>query len=481
MLFEKVKVSLRDTCLIQPQDKLVVGVSGGADSMALLDLLVRCNYKPLVAHFNHQLRPAAAQDAEFVRRRVSEYGLPFVLGSADVGALAQASGQGIEEAARGARYRFLFATAEEQGAAALAVAHQADDQVETVLMNLLRGSGLNGLSGMRFRSSSAFHDSIPLVRPLLGCWREDILAYCRENELAHVEDESNQDSSYRRNRVRLELLPMLESYNPQVKPALQRMASLLADDADFIQEATSEAVAKVRLQSRAGYAALDLNEFGQLSPSLQRNLIRFILRGAFPSESDLGALHFELAREILARETDTLNLQLNDSILVRVENERGVLMQPEDADKASIEWPNLENAININVEPGITMLSQGLELAVEIVDMETLGEAYLHNEDNFSTFLDVDKLAAELKVRTWNDGDRYQPLGMEKGEQILSDFWVNHKVPLRAKRHWPLFFSGDVLVWVPGFPPSQQTCLTAETRRVLKLRLYRVEDQSSVK
>ena len=205
--------------------------------MALLDVVVRCGYKPLVAHFNHQLRGDAARDADFVRQRSEDYGLEFVLGSADVAAQASENGQGIEEAARGARYQFMFALAQERGAAALAVAHQADDQVETVLLNLLRGSGLKGLGGMRFRSFSPFNETIPLIRPLLSCWREEITAYCGEHGLSYVTDATNQDSTYRRNRVRLELLPELESYNPQIKRTLYRMADLLAEDMEFIDEA----------------------------------------------------------------------------------------------------------------------------------------------------------------------------------------------------------------------------------------------------
>ena len=480
MLLEKVQASLQNSCLVDPQDTLLVGVSGGADSMTLLDLLVHSGYKPLVAHFNHQLRPQSGQDAEFVRRRAGEYGLEFVLGSADVGAQARASGQGIEEAAREARYRFMFTLAEQRGAAALAVAHQADDQVETVLMNLLRGSGLKGLGGMRYRSFSPFQASIPLVRPLLGCWRDEILAYCQEQDLYFVTDASNQDSVYRRNRIRLELLPELESYNPQVKQALFRMADLLAEDMDLIDDAVQEAAVQTGLQVRENFAALQLTEFRRLSSAAQRGLIRKILREAFPRENDLGAQQIEQARRCLNRETESLNAQLNDVILVRVENERGLFMPAVQADLPDPTWPCLAGELRLPAAAGTTALAAGWKIRLELIFTETLGDVYLKNDDNFCAYLAVEKLNPELQLRTWREGDRYQPLGMTCGQQKVSDFWINNKVPLRAKGHWPLLFSGDLLVWIPGFPPAEAMRVTAQTRQILKISVYRQASYSSV-
>jgi tRNA(Ile)-lysidine synthase len=447
--------------------------------MVLLDILVQCGYEPVVAHFNHQLRSSASSDADFVRRRAGEYGLAFMYGSADVGMQAQASGQGIEEAARNARYRFLFATAEEQGAAALAVAHQADDQVETVLLNLLRGSGLKGLGGMRMRSQSPFHVHIPLVRPLLNCWRTDILTYAQERELPYMNDESNQDNTYRRNRVRLELLPELESYNPQIKHAIHQMADLLAGDMEFIDTACLEAARQVNLQSREGYAELDLREFKQLSAAVQRGLIRKVLAEAFPREGDLGAIHFELARCCLTHELESLNVQLNNNVLVRVENERGVFMDTEAARQPAAEWPCIEQEIHLPAVATTIELSLGWVLSAEIIDKEILGDVYRSNADDFSAYLAMEKLTPELHLRTWQTGDRYQPMGMQGREQKLSDFWINHKVPLRAKGHWPLLFSGGNLIWIPGFPPSQLAKVTDETHAILYLRVYKREDHSS--
>ncbi len=473
MLLEKVQATLRNSCFIGPQDTMLIGVSGGADSMALLDVVVRCGYKPLVAHFNHQLRGDAARDADFVRQRSEDYGLEFVLGSTDVAAQASENGQGIEEAARGARYQFMFALAQERGAAALAVAHQADDQVETVLLNLLRGSGLKGLGGMRFRSFSPFNETIPLIRPLLSCWREEITAYCGEHGLSYVTDATNQDSTYRRNRVRLELLPELESYNPQIKRTLYRMADLLAEDMEFIDEAVGAAARQTGLECRANYASLDLDEFKRLSVAEQRGLVRRIISDTFPQAVDLGAQHFEQARRCLTRAMDSLGVQLNDLILVRVENDKGVFITSAAAELPTPEWPCIAGETRLPTRKGSTALAEGWKMKMEIIDREVLGDGYLKNADNFCAYAALEKLEPELLLRTWRDGDRYQPLGRTDGQQKVSDLWINNKVPLRAKGHWPLLFSGDRLVWIPGFPPAEVVRITAQTQQIVKICVYR--------
>jgi tRNA(Ile)-lysidine synthase len=247
MLLEKVKAKLQNDCNLLPQEKIIAGISGGVDSMVLLDILVKCGFRPVVAHFNHQLRPAAGKDAEFVQQAAERYKLDFVLASADILAQAEQRGESLEEAARNGRYRFLFRTAEENKAAAVVVAHQADDQVETILMNLLRGSGLNGLAGMQAWSISAYHPEIPLVRPLLDCWRMEINDYCREERLDYVVDETNQDAAYRRNRIRLELIPQLQGYNPDIKNSLLRLSKLAAADMELLDSLLQDALAQCKI------------------------------------------------------------------------------------------------------------------------------------------------------------------------------------------------------------------------------------------
>jgi len=202
---------------------IIVGVSGGADSLCLLGTLHEAGYSLIVAHFDHQLRPDSAEGAKFVQQIAEKYNLHFVSASDDVAAYAKAEKQTTEEAARNLRYRFLFAQARKYNAQAVAVGHTADDQVETVLMHFLRGAGLSGLKGIQPRTIlPAFDLEIPLVRPILDFWRDDTVAYCVAHNLTPHEDPSNASDDFFRNRLRHNLIPELEKYNPRFRETLQR-------------------------------------------------------------------------------------------------------------------------------------------------------------------------------------------------------------------------------------------------------------------
>jgi len=441
--------------------------------MALLDILVKCGYRPLVAHFNHQIRPSASKDAGFTRQAADRYELEFIFGSEDIPALAERYGETLEEAARNGRYRFLFKIAGEQNAVAVMTAHQADDQVETILMNLLRGAGLTGIGGMRARTISAYHAEIPLVRPLLDCWREEILEYCRFEGLAFVDDETNQDTTYRRNRIRLELIPELQTYNPNIKDELTRMGRLAGADKDLLDGILWDALRQCSLKLERGYAEIALDPFKKLPEALQRYLIRHCLKTCFPEVSDLGSLHFEKACRLFNRKLASLNLNLNDRIVLRVEGGKGVLMSASQAEAPAAEWPQITAEMNLPIQPGEIDLAAGWKMKLAFLTREECGEAHCHNKDNFQAYLDVVKLGAGLFLRTWQAGDRYQPLGMGSESVKLSDFWIDHKVPLRAKKYWPLLFSGVSLVWIPGFQPAEIAKITAETREILHLVVFR--------
>ena len=390
MLLENVKAKLQGECNLSSGDCIVAAVSGGTDSMALLYLLVRCGYRPVVAHFNHHLRPSAEQDAEFVRLATVHYGLDYVIGGGDVKVQASQAGETLEEAARNARYRFLFSIADERSAAAVVTAHQADDQVETVLMNLLRGSGLNGLGGMRVRSITAYHAEIPLVRPLLDYWRKEILDYCRVEHLEFVTDETNQDMTYRRNRIRLELIPELESYNPQIKSSLLKMSQLAAADREMLDDLLQKALGQCTLKVDRAYAEIALDQFRELSLAMQRYLVRYYLDTCFPEEKDLGSRQIEDARRLFTRELKSHNMQLNDHILLRVEGRKGLFMEASSVHTPSEEWPYIFNEKEIRLETGMIDLGGRWKLKLTLLTPEECGDRYLKNEDHFQAFLNMD-------------------------------------------------------------------------------------------
>ncbi|MBZ0278007.1 MAG: tRNA lysidine(34) synthetase TilS, partial [Anaerolineae bacterium] len=236
-MYQKFFQTIQKHNLIPPHTMIVVAVSGGADSLALLHLLrdirkrLRCDLH--VATLDHGLRgEAGAADARFVAETAASWGLPVTVGQVSVPALMSQTGQGLEAAARRARYAFLAQTAQTTGAAVIASAHHADDQAETILLHLLRGAGLNGLRGMAYRAPVPGYPHLTLIRPLLNVTRTEIDSYCREHGLVPREDASNQDVAMLRNRIRAEVLPRLRTINPQIAQALISLADNAAVDQD---------------------------------------------------------------------------------------------------------------------------------------------------------------------------------------------------------------------------------------------------------
>ena len=240
-MLEHVRQVIQKFQLITQEQTLVIGVSGGTDSLALLHVLnqlaPRLGIVIHAATLDHQLRGAeSAGDVQFVEQVCHEWNIAVTVGRTNVIELAQHQQLGIEAAARLARYDFLAQVAHNLGASTIAVAHHEDDQAETVLMHLLRGAGVHGLSGMALRSLVPNHTDLKLIRPLLSVSRQEIEAYCVEHNLEPRHDSTNSDTSLLRNAIRLEMLPILQRYTPQVKPALARWAEIAAVEDEYLQQ-----------------------------------------------------------------------------------------------------------------------------------------------------------------------------------------------------------------------------------------------------
>jgi tRNA(Ile)-lysidine synthase len=273
---------------------LVVGLSGGADSVALTDALAslrrRRGFRLVAAHLDHGLRPGSAADAEFCAELCRSLDVPFRRGEADVRARAARERGGLEQAARGERYAFLRRVRDEEAAAAIAVAHTRDDQAETLLLRLLRGAGATGLAGMRPCKDD-------LLRPLLAVSREQVLAHLGERGLAWCEDPSNADPAHRRNRVRHELLPYLEQrFNPGIRAALARTAGLLADEAAHVRE-EADALLTVAAREDVGSIVLLRAPLAEAPTAIARVAIRQALARA-GGLALVGAFHVEHVLEL---------------------------------------------------------------------------------------------------------------------------------------------------------------------------------------
>src|SRR6266508_1776558 len=269
-MLENIQSILRDQCGLIREAPILVGVSGGPDSLCLMSVLRKAGYHTIVAHFNHKLRPDSDTDANIVEQTAARRDLASIIESGDVRAYAEAEKLSIEEAARIMRYRFLMRQAHRLSAQAVAVGDTADAQVVTVLMHFIRGAGLVGLKGMSYRTViSMFDPEIPVVRPLLDIWREETVVYCAANGFRPRHDPSNASLDFFRNRLRHLLIPTLESYNPRFREVLWRTSRSLAGDHEILGELLDEVWKDCVVQANMDFIAFDSVALKKHSVGLQ--------------------------------------------------------------------------------------------------------------------------------------------------------------------------------------------------------------------
>lgn len=475
-MFERVARFCEDVCQLSTDLRLLVAVSGGPDSLSLLDILSRLGYRLVAAHFNHQLRPEADDEMRTVQRFAQNRGLPFVSQRADTIEFAQRRSLSVEEAARVLRYRFLFEQAREQAVGAVAVGHTADDQVETVIMHMLRGSGLAGLRGMLPRSlPNAWSDQVPLVRPLLCVWREEVQAYCRQQNLEPVIDRSNLDTTYFRNRLRLELIPYLQEYNPNIRRLVWQMADSLADDYETIRILVDRIWGESVVAAGDGYLCVNRSKLVECTRGVRRHFWRHAVGHVL---SDLRDLDFEANERLLtfAESAGSAgSMDLIAGLQLWTEGEQ-LWMATASARLPQEQWPQIhaEEPLPVTV-PGDLYMEGGWRLRTGWVsDDSELFNLILHNNDPFRAWLDVGGAPTVLKVRSRRPGDKIKPLGLGGHSMKISDYLINKKLPRRARQHWPLVCSGERVVWIPGYTIDEEFRVEPGSHQVILLQLERV-------
>ncbi len=497
-LLDQVSDTIARYRLITPGHTIIVGVSGGPDSVCLLHLLWRLQdkYEAVlhVAHLQHGIRGAdAVADAAFVRQLATDWQLPCTIEERDVPALAAQWRMAVEEAARVARYSFLVTLAAQLGATEIAVAHHADDQTETVLMHLLRGSGLAGLRGMRpatpltdLRLDAAAHHilrtlsrSLRLVRPLLETPRTDIEAYVQAWGLQTRFDRSNLDTTYFRNRLRHELLPILETYNPNIREVLRRTARVLADEYDYIQQAMASAWEQVVSAESAQAITFRLTAWRALPVSLRRAMLREAIHRLRPPLRNINWIHIENALAVLASGDTGAMATLPQRLLARigysefvVADEAYALCQMGAGAFVDRPWLAVPR-VSLNV-PGKTLLpGSPWQVEIEVIPREALPENALTGPHPQEAFFDLEAVGAELALRVRKPGDRFQPLGMAGHCKSVREIMINDKIPSAWRDRVPLLVSPTQIVWMVGGRVAEQAKVHTGTSNMLHVRFTR--------
>ncbi|MBI5876011.1 MAG: tRNA lysidine(34) synthetase TilS [Chloroflexi bacterium] len=455
--------------------KIVVGVSGGADSIALMQglLAVRATHglRLHAAHLNHQLRGRESEhDALQVEQWMREWNVPLAIESHDVASFAKARKISMEEAARMVRYGFLSQVAEREGAQVVAVAHNADDQVETIVMHFLRGAGLAGLRGMPEVASHPLHPPLRLVRPLLAVPRTAIAAYVQSCGITPREDTTNADTRYLRNRLRHELLPLLESYNPNLRAVLRQNARLIGDDYEYVAQRARGAWTRTVLDETADSVAFSIGGWRQLQPSLKRAMVRQAVARLRPELRTLSAVHVEDALHVAdaghsgSRASLPAGLWLFrdfDAIVIAPK-----LVQP-DMPGATAHAVQLKRA-------GRTPLAHGWHVEAHLMTREHLPADALQGIDPYEAFLDADQAGEHLTVRARAASDYFRPYGLGGHGKPLRRFLIDAKMPVAWRDRAPLVVGADgAVLWVVGWRIADPACIKPDTRHVLHLRFVK--------
>jgi tRNA(Ile)-lysidine synthase len=458
--------------VLPPNERVLVGVSGGADSVCLLHLLQGLRVPLVVAHFDHGLRRSSWADGRYVLRLAAQLGLPAVAERLEPGHLEAALGS-LEEQARRARYRFLASAAREWSCRFIAVGHTQDDQAETVLMHLLRGSGTRGLRGMRPACSldevtGVLEDSgVQLIRPLLSVPRRETLAYCRSRHLSIRRDPTNDQTAFLRNRVRLELLPLLERYNPAIRESLAQVADILAGDAQAIDSALALFGSEV-IRSLEGHRAEVARDWMlSLPKGLQRTVLRRILQDVSPEGTEIGFRAVERARAGLDLGK---RMSLPGDVEMRTEGDRLVFSRLGAPEADTVAFPQVSALDEIRMRAPCTVaLAGGWMLEVVEKDL-TASIENVGADPRAEAIYDADALGPTLTLRPAGPGDRMTVFGAQ-GSKKLSDLLQQHRIPTTARACWPVVCESGSVVWLVGIRRAEGARVGPRTRRVLHLRL----------
>ncbi|MDI6815046.1 MAG: tRNA lysidine(34) synthetase TilS [Dehalococcoidales bacterium] len=477
-LEQRVLHFIQEHRLVSNQHRLLVAVSGGPDSVCLLHILVKLqaelDIRLHVAHLNHQLRGADAEaDAGYVSDLAHHLGIPATIERRDVKAYQTQQHISLEEAAREVRYHFLANTAKLVGASRVAVGHTIDDHVETILMHLIRGTGTRGLRGLkpcsRWQSSG---DSLTIIRPLLEVNHQETTGYCHHHRLMPRMDVSNLSLSPLRNRIRHQLLPLLESYNPRIAEALLRTGRIASDDLAFLDKEIARLWGEIG-QKQENTIILDKERFLKLPSALKRNLLRTSVERLIGLK-DIEARHIEEIMDALTKPAGK-RLSLPGGLIFSIEYNR-YLLGPDPAALSPFPILGAEFALKL---PGKTLLPGWCIEATIIVPEAIKDDAngYIKGggevgKQSYKAYFDLNKTGNKLVVRSRQPGDRFQPLGMSQPKK-LGEFMIDAKIPHAWRQRIPIVCSLQHILWVVGWRIDDRVRVTNDTKKILCLEFKR--------
>jgi tRNA(Ile)-lysidine synthase len=478
-LIKIIKATIKKHSMLDPGDKVLAGVSGGADSIALLHILLKLasefDLSLGIAHFNHGLRPAESErDAEFVKSVAENLNLPFYNQKVDVKNFSIHHKLSIEEAGRVLRYKFLNETAQKHGFDKIALGHQKEDMAETILINILRGSGSRGISGIPPKRDM-------IIRPLININRTGVEFFLQSENIAHITDSSNIDPQFLRNRIRHCLIPLMASeYNAEIVENLNRTAEILRDEQTWLDSMVEPLLKRTKLPGDNTNFNLSIPELKKMPIAAARRIIRQAVREIKGNLYGIGFKHIDAILDLIYSKNKNSQFDLPGPVGIKRENDKLVIIRRKNntrfkkdgSNQHEFQQPLFEYQINGPQTIFIKEIHKLFQLS-ELSSNEVicLKKSNHYAIDPQEGYIDMASLCYPLILRSFRAGDRFQPLGL-KGFQKLKKFFINNKVPFSQKKNIPILECSGKIVWVAGYRIDDSVRVKSSTQRILKARLF---------
>ncbi len=470
-VYNKFKSFLQKEELFKKDDRFLLGVSGGPDSLTMLDLFLKLksevNLKLAVFHLNHLFRTEASAEAEFVKNLCDNYNVECYIEEFDVPFFAKRNSLSPEQAAREIRMNFLFERAKKLGIKKIALAHNKNDLVETVFLNIIRGCGLSGLSGIEPKT---FIQGLIIIHPLLKIRREEIEDYCVKENLNPRHDKSNQKTIYTRNKIRHEVIPYIEKeINPSLKDVVERMANLVKEENDYLKTVTENKLLEALLEKDENKIVLSLSKLNDYHKVIKRRVIFEAIYKLKENNSDIYFKHYQEIKKLFKKGATAKKIDLPGKIKVK-----------RVYDKLIIKKGNFKSEIDnycFDIEIGTTIkLPDNNKFKSKIIDIY---ENWQKNAIKPSKCLiDVDKIKFPLKVRNRRNGDKFKPLGLN-GFKKIKDFFIDEKIEKNSRDKIPIIVdSSGIIVWIAGLRMDDRVKITETTSKIIELTLIKKEDKN---
>lgn len=451
-MFYKVRNNILNNNLITTNENIVVGVSGGPDSMALLyvllDIRKDLNFNIIIAHVNHGVRgEEALSDQLFVERKAQELKVPYYFKNVDMDAYAKEMGITSEEAGRELRYGFFREILKSIGGGKIAVAHNKNDQAETLLLRIMRGTGIDGLKGMDFLAGN-------IIRPLLNITREEIEQYIYAGQIETVLDKTNLMPIYSRNKVRLELLQYIkENFNPNIINTLWRLSRTSNVDSKFLEEFTENRYNFIVKKVNKNSIILDGVLFIEENKSIQLRIIRNVISKIIGNLQGISEQNITLLVELFEGLETGKQLNLPNGIIGRI-SYNDLVIEKVEADVVK----DFDYILNMGCNK---YLELGLNISLSVVE----GNKSIKYSKNVKYF-DYEKISGDIRIRNRKTGDKFIPFGMN-GRKKVKDYFIDNKIPKDLREKIPIIMDDENIIWILGYATSELYKVTDTTRKIL--------------